>query len=418
MKKPTLFVVGAGGRGTGYSRIAAKEFDRARVTAVAEPREAYRRHMVETHDISPENTFTDWREAVDKPQLADAVIIATQDAGHTEPALAFIEKGYHVLLEKPMAPTVEECQQIVAAAKAQGVLFAVCHVLRYTAYTKQVKDIVDSGLLGDIVSIQHLEPIASWHFAHSYVRGNWRNEAESSFMLLAKSCHDIDWICHVMDAPVKTVSSFGSLYHFRHENQPEGATDRCLSCGVERQCPYSAKRIYLDPFEERGHVSWPTAVLAHEINRETLIDALEHGPYGRCVYASDNDVADHQVVNMEFADGGSAGFTVTAFCNAGERQTRLFGTRGDLRGDGRHIELRDFLTGEFRTIDTHAAAGTITGGHGGGDQGLMDAFLEALENKDPTPILSGPDATLESHTATFAAEKSRKEHRLVEIAEM
>jgi predicted dehydrogenase len=418
LNRPDLFIVGGGGRGTGYAAIAAERLDRANIVAVAEPREPYRKHLQNKYNIPEAHCFKDWREAADLPQLADAVVIATQDAGHTEPALAFIDKGYHVLLEKPMAPTADECNRIVKAAKAKGNLFAVCHVLRYTDYTRQVKDIVTSGRLGDIVSIQHLEPIASWHFAHSYVRGNWRNEGESSFMLLAKSCHDIDWICHIMDGPVKQVSSFGSLYHFKPENQPDGASERCLDCAVERDCPYSAKRIYLDPFEKEGKTGWPAAILASEITHDTLMDALKNGPYGRCVYACDNDVADHQVVNMEFEDGRSAGFTVTAFCNAGDRQTRLFGTRGDLRGDGRYIEIRDYLSGEVQTIDTSASAGTITGGHGGGDGGLMTAFLSALENNNPSPILSGPDATIESHLATFAAEKARKENRVIPMTEM
>jgi predicted dehydrogenase len=371
--------------------------------------------MVAAHEIPADQVFTDWRDVVARPSFADAVIIATQDQMHAGPAIACAELGYDILLEKPMAPNLEDCQRIVEAVQRHDVLLAVCHVLRYTAYTRQLKALIDSGVIGDLVGIQRLEPVGFWHMAHSFVRGNWRNEDASGFMLLTKSCHDLDWIAHLMgDASCLDVSSFGSLKHFRAEEAPEGAADRCLACPVEAVCPYSAKRIYLDTVK-RGHTGWPVDVLTPDPTPESVKRALREGPYGRCVYACDNDVVDHQVVAMNFAGGRTASFTMMAFTKMGHRQTHVFGTRGTLRGDGRYIEHYDFLTDTTETIDTEAADGSILGGHGGGDFGLMDSFVRAVAEQDPDAILTGPAASLASHRMVFAAEAARREKRVVKL---
>ena len=233
MQPVTLLVVGAGGRGSGYSTFATMWPDRAKVVGVAEPREFYRQRLVKNHQIAPEHTFTDWRQAAAKPRFADAVLICTQDAMHADPAVAFAALGYHIMLEKPMAPNAADCRRIVAAVKQSGKMFAVGHVMRYTHYTRTMKRLLTEGRIGQVVSIQHLEPVGFWHQAHSFVRGNWRNEAESSCMLLAKSCHDLDWLHYLMARPCTHVASFGSLFHFHQGAKPAGAADRCLDCRVE-----------------------------------------------------------------------------------------------------------------------------------------------------------------------------------------
>jgi len=399
--------VGAGDRGSGYATYAREHPDLARVVGVAEPRDFYRNEMAATYDIAPDNVFTDWRQAAERDKLADAVIIATQDAMHTEPALAFAAKGYHMLLEKPMAPNAADCRRIVSAVESDGTIFAVGHVMRYTAYTQTLKALLDSGRIGEVVSIQHFEPVGYWHQAHSFVRGNWGNEGDSSSMLLAKSCHDLDWLHYMMGVSCTRVSSFGSLMHFTRDNQPAGAADRCLDCAVEPTCPYSAKRIYLGRLAN-GQAGWPVDVVTPDLTAEGLTEALRTGPYGRCVYACDNDVVDHQVVNMEFDGGRTATFTMTAFNQAGHRKTRLFGTKGEITGDGNTLHVFDFLTDRTEVIDTEAPEAGILGGHGGGDYGLMSAFIDAVASGDRTRILSGPAETLESHLMVFAAERARR----------
>jgi predicted dehydrogenase len=217
-----------------------------------------------------------------------------------------------------------------------GVLLAVGHVLRYTRYTAMVREVVASGRLGDIVSVQHLEPVGFWHHAHSYVRGNWRRSDLATSMLMAKSCHDLDWLQYILGQPIRRVSSFGRLSHFTPANRPPGAADRCVDCAVAAGCPYSAERFYRDLLA-RGQHRWPLSVVIEEFTPGALDEALRTGPYGRCAYARDNDVVDHQVVAVEFADGATGTFTMTAFSEAAARRTRLFGTRGELSGDGNTI---------------------------------------------------------------------------------
>jgi predicted dehydrogenase len=400
-------VVGAGDRGSGHGGWALAHPGRARVVAVAEPRAARRERLAAAHGIPARARFGSWRELADRGRLADAVLICTQDAMHTEPAVAFAELGYHVLLEKPMATSEADCRRIAEAVERAGVLLAVCHVLRYTPYTRLVKRVVEEGRLGEVVSVQHLEPVGFGHHSHSYVRGAWRREDAATFMLMAKSCHDLDWLRYVVGRPIRRVASFGGLAHFRPENRPEGAADRCLDCSVEPTCPYSAVRFY-SRYLEREAV-WPLDALVDRRTREDLHAALRHGPYGRCVYACDNDVVDHQVVAMEFDGGPTGTFTMTAFNAGGHRRTRLFGTRGELHGDGETVTLYDFLTETTETLQAQTPGdATAGGGHGGGDWGLMDAFVRAVASGDGSHILSGPRESLEAHLVVFAAERARR----------
>ncbi len=410
MRTPVrLAIAGAGSRGTVYAQYASEHPDRARVVAVAEPRAAYRQRLAARHGLDAAHAYADWEEMAAARPAADAVVIATQDAMHVEPAQRFAALGYHLLLEKPMAPDEPGCRAIHAAVKGTGVMCAVCHVLRYTPYTRQLKALLDAGAVGEIVSLQHLEPVGYWHQAHSFVRGNWRSERESSPMLLAKSCHDIDWLSHIVGQPCLRVSSFGSLQHFRPERKPPaaGAATRCVDCSHEPQCPYSALRIYLGRLAQ-GHSGWPVDVLASEVTVDTIVQALRTGPYGRCVYACDNDVVDHQVVNLEYAGGATAAFTMTAFTRSRDRETHIFGTSGEIYGDGATIQRFDFRTERLETVDTRRAESSALAGHGGGDAGLMEAFVTAVAEDRPEALLSGVDASLESHRIVFAAERSRR----------
>ncbi len=415
MSPVTVAIIGVGDRGRAYASWVLQNPARSRVVAVAEPDPVHRARLAAAHRIDGSAVFADWRDLVAGDRLADAVVIATPDVLHVEPAVAAAERGYHILLEKPMAPTHEGCVRIVDAVRKAGVLFAVCHVLRYAPYTATVKQVVASGRIGEIMSIQHLEPVGFWHQAHSYVRGKWRRSDLSSPMLLAKSCHDLDWLQYIMDQRIRRVSSFGRLSHFRLENRPQGAADRCVDCSVETTCPYSAKRLYLGMFAE-GRRGWPLEVLVHDVTEDQIDHALRTGPYGRCVYSCDNDAVDHQVVAMEFASGATGTFTMTAFATGGPRRTQIFGTRGELSGNGRSVVVHDFLTGNRETIDSRAIGdATAGGGHGGGDHALMQAFIQAVDTGNPQHIRSGPQESLSSHLTVFAAERARSEGIIAEI---
>lgn len=405
-----IAVAGAGARGSTYAGLAAASAD---IVAVAEPREHHRTTFAARHPDAA--VFTDWQAMLAAGRVADAVIVATQDADHVAAATAFAEAGYDLLLEKPMATSEADCARIVAAVRQAGVTMAVCHVLRYTPYTRALKSIVDSGRIGELVAIQHREPVGFWHFAHSFVRGNWRRSDESTFLLLSKSCHDLDWLSYVVGKPAVRVSSFGSLTHFRPESAPPDATDRCVTCPAEPACPYSALRIYRTGLAEENARTYFTRIVAPSMTEAELTVALAQGPYGRCVYACDNDVVDHQVVNVEYEGGITASFTLTPFTPMESRHTTLFGTRGELRGDGTQLRLYDFMTEQTETMDTRPADVAAIDSHDGGDAGLITAFVEALTNGDPSRIVSGAQESLASHRIVFAAEQARVTGTVVHV---
>jgi predicted dehydrogenase len=386
-----LLVVGAGQRGSTYARRAAAS-GAATIAGVAEADPVRRESFAKAYGIERENVFPDWA-SVDR-RLADAAVIATQDRDHEGPAVKLAGLGYHLLLEKPMAPSFESASRIADAALRADVMLAVCHVLRYTAYTRRIKEILGSGAIGRIVSIQHLEPVGWWHHAHSFVRGNWRSTAESSPMLLAKSCHDIDWLLYLAGQPARRVSSFGGLAHFTPSSKPVGAGNRCVSCAVESSCPYSAVRLY-----SSAGPGWPRDVLGDDLGR-----ALAEGPYGECVYNGQNDVVDHQVVNMELDDGATVSFTMTAFTPFEQRKTRLFGTHGYLSGNGAQLRLVDFRTGSSEILEI---GDSVVAGHDDGDDGVVDAFLAAVATGDRMLIRSDAATSLAGHQVVWAAEEAR-----------
>ncbi|MDZ4200396.1 MAG: Gfo/Idh/MocA family oxidoreductase, partial [Kiritimatiellia bacterium] len=307
-KIPTVAILGAGSRGAGYARYLENNPERGRVVAVAEPRAFFRERMARQHGIAPALQFEHWEDLLNLPKQADAVIIATTDRMHTQPALAAAARGYHILLEKPMAPTVEECDLITDTARKAGIFLMVCHVLRYAPFFTKIKQILDSGALGDLCSIQHFEGIAWWHFAHSFVRGNFGNEARSSFVLLAKCCHDLDLLRWWADRSCERISSFGALKHFRRDKAPVNSTERCMDCPLaDRDCPYSAKAFYFKRL--KGDFGWPLAMVVERPDAAELETALKTGPYGKCVYRCDNDVMDTQTVECEFQGGLTASMT-------------------------------------------------------------------------------------------------------------
>ncbi|XP_059189626.1 putative oxidoreductase YteT isoform X2 [Centropristis striata] len=418
-----VIVVGAGMRGEIYCNFASMHPERVKVVAVADPRKFACTKLQQQHKIVDENIFEDWPGLVEREKFADAVLICTPDSLHKEPAVAFAKKGYHILLEKPMATTAEDCRAIVKACTESGVMLSVGHVLRYDPVIHKIKELIDAGVIGDVMHIQHFEPVGYYHFAHSYVRGNWRNEAESSFALLAKSCHDIDLIHHWAGARrCLKVSSFGSVSHFGKESKPKGAGNRCLDCSIESTCPYSACKIYLDRVKS-GHTGWPVSVICPSSfpDIESVTEALKTGPYGRCVYECDNDVCSNQVVNMEFEGGLTAAFSMVAFTEEiCKRKTTIYGSKGELSCDRHEVRVFDFLTQRStkHTANNNVPMAFSTSGHGVADYNLMNAFISAVENNDPSLIRSGPEETLLSHLLVFEAERSRLESRVVDCGDI
>lgn len=412
-KKVTAIVLGAGNRGNVYGNYALSYPEELDIVGVAEPIPIRQERFGDRHAIPADRRYVTWEHVFEQPKFADAVIITTPDHLHYGPAMQALAMGYDLLLEKPIAQRWEECKAILDLATANDRIVAVCHVLRYSPYYRKVKAVIDSGILGQVVSLQHLEPIQHVHMSHSFVRGNWRREADTNPIILAKSCHDLDMLRWWIGRSCERVASFGSLSWFRAENAPSGSTARCTDgCAVEAECPYSAKRIYYDQRTWLHHFDLPEAEPARG---EAIMRELREGPYGRCVYRCDNDVADHQILSLEFAGGVTANFSMEAFTHYAGRRTRVMGSMGDLVGDERDLLITDFRGGEqehWRVTD-HV---DLDSGHGGGDWGLVRDWLRAVDQQDPTQLTSTLAASMESHLMGFLAEKSRHEGTIERVA--
>ena len=406
MNPITAVVLGGGSRGVNYSNYALLKPEELKIVAVAEPREDRRNQFAETFGVPREQVYSSWQELLEKPKMADVAFVCTLDQDHIGPAMAALEKGYHILLEKPMSNREQECIDIEAAAAKAGKHMAVCHVLRYTPFYQTIKGIIDSGEIGEVMVVSQIENVAYWHQAHSFVRGNWRDSVETSPMILAKCCHDVDILLWLAGKNCKKVSSFGSLRHFTPENAPEGAPERCLDgCPHADSCLYYAPKLYLT-----GETGWPVDVLTTDLTPEGITKALREGPYGRCVYHCDNDVVDRQVVNMELEDGVVCNLIMSAFTANCCRQLKILGTLGQIQADmgSNEVWLHPF-GGEPRKVEVAAA----DSGHGGGDYGLLRDFLKVV--REGGESRTSARASLQSHLVCFAAERSRVEGRVIEL---
>ena len=417
MDKIKIIVVGAGGRGKDYTDIMARFPEKFQVVGVAEPIESRREYMRTKHNILAENCFDTWEKILEKPKFADAAIISTMDRMHFAPAMEAIRKGYNLLLEKPAAPTAEECLAIESEAKKYGVRILVCHVLRYSPFYVTLKSLIDKGEIGRVMSIQHAEGVGNVHQSHSFVRGNWGNAEKSSPMLLQKSCHDMDILQWLVGKECKRVSSFGSLTYFIKENAPEGSPDYCIEgCPMAAECPYNAVKLYYDDKDNDWFRNAATGIVSP--TDDEVAHALRTTQYGKCVFKCDNNVVDHQVVNLEFEDGTVVDFNMSAF-NKGGRYIRVMGTKGEIlnRNTDGILELYKFEDGSKTLIDIKTYGDTIVSGHGGGDEGIVHALYDYLTTGVITEQLSEIGISVKNHMIAFAAEESRHTGKVVNVKE-
>jgi predicted dehydrogenase len=417
MGKIQAVVLGYGNRGASYSDYAVKHPDELEIVAVADPIANRLQYAAQLHSLPEDRIFTDWRQIADQPKMANFAIIATQDHMHLEPALAMIEKGYNLLLEKPMATTPAECKQITEAAEKKGVGIIVCHVLRFTSFWTTLKGIIDSGAIGKVMSITHMENVGNRHQSHSFVRGNWRKTSEATPMILAKCCHDTDLIQWLIGKSCKKVQSFGSLTYFTKENKPAGAPARCTDgCPHADTCFYNAIKLYYDDKNN----TWFRSVIANTVTNpsdEAVMEALRTGPYGRCVYDCDNDVVDHQIVNMEFEDMTTASLSMNAF-NKGGRFIRIFGTEGEITmGEGKWFDVYSFADRQTTQVPIDTLGNSISSGHGGGDVGIMIDAVNYFGNGIASPSVCDIRMSYLSHLIAFAAEESRLTGTVVDLEE-
>lgn len=394
-----IVVFGLGARGKIYATYAVKNPDKFNLVAIIENNPDRINWANKAFPGVP--VYADYRDFLGKEIDADVVAVATQDNDHKEHAVAMMKAGYDLLLEKPIANNLSDCMEIYETSKLYNKKVIVCHVLRYTPFYSTVKRIIDSGKLGEVITIHASENVGYYHQAHSFIRGPWRNKAQSSPMILAKCCHDMDIIRYLMGEECVSVSSYGNLFYFNEAHAPEGAAQYCSECPLT-DCIYKAQTIYLSDVG-RWFASYYTA---KERTDENVIADLKGTQYDKCVFRNDNDVVDHQVTIMQFAKGKTACHTMTAFSKTVYRDLKVHGTKAELVGvvEDNSIEIR-YFGGDVEKISVDVSAANV-GGHMGGDYFMMSSLYKALIGEAAEGI-TYLDVSIDSHLMSFAAEESR-----------
>lgn len=409
-----IALIGAGQRGMIYSEYVYNT-KKADIVAVVEPEDKRRAAAAGKFGIPSGMQFEKTEDFYQKGRIADSVIIASMDQDHYGQVMAALELGYDILLEKPISPDPGECLAIQDKANEKGCKVIVCHVLRYTNFFAAIKEIIDSGELGKVITIQHNENVGNYHIAHSFVRGNWRRSDLSSPLIMQKSCHDMDILAWLVGSETKKITSFGSLKYFKEENAPEGSSDRCLTCKAAKDCRFDARKVYLPVLG-----SWPASVLTQDQTEEGIEKALAEGPYGRCVYRCDNNVCDNQVALIEFKNGVTVSFNLSGFTNKISRTIKVMCENGEIRGDDslNQIEVTKFASNAIDAFEQRIIhTGLTQGGHGGGDTALVEDFICQL-SADSNNSRSSITQSVESHIMAYAAEQSRITGEIIDVDEL
>ncbi|WP_295935931.1 Gfo/Idh/MocA family oxidoreductase [uncultured Alistipes sp.] len=405
-----IVVIGAGNRANKYLEYARRHPDRLSLVGVVEINDLRRRAMAQTFGIPEKRCYSDYDVFFADKVEADMVLISTPENIHFDPAVKAIDAGYHVLLEKPISQHLGQCREIAQRARERGILVGVCHVLRFHPYFAKIRELVTSGEFGQIVSIDHTASVGLDRATHSYVRGAFRREKEANPILLAKCCHDIDFLLWLTDARCRKLSSFGSLRWFRAENAPAGSGERCMDCAIEPQCPFSARDLY---YVRKDWVANFDVVPGSTLD-QTILEELRTGQYGRCVYRCDNDVVDHQLLAMEMSDRMTISLSMEMFTGDDFRKTHIRLTGGEIDGDEHTLRVRKFRGRYERVYDFSELVGQPF--HAGADLMLIEDFIRAVS--DPGyPLLTSIDDAIESHRICYEAERSRRTGQTIYLDE-
>ena len=400
-----IAILGCGARGRTYASMIGQLKERYQIMATCDLVESRAREAA-SHATEEIPVFTNDEAFFQQGKVADLLIIATQDRNHYGHALRAMELGYDILLEKPAAQTLEQCEHLDQVAKEKGRKIGLCFVLRYTPFYRAVRDFLDSGRLGKVISMHASEGVEPYHQAHSFVRGHWAKTGDCTPMILAKCSHDTDLLCWFAGSEIKHVSSYGRLEFFNKKNAPQGAPMRCSDgCEHRSTCMYDAHH-YLG--EKRR---WLRMVMdgSETATDEQIMNFIQTSPWGRCVFHCDNDAVDHQVISGEMKNGVSVTFSMTAF-DLG-RSIEIYGTKGSLKGGlpwqvaGAHeLWFRDHSTGEKEDVPVIHADEIGYAGHGGGDFGIIDSLDKLFGDSG---ILSPGLDGLAGHQFALLAERDR-----------
>jgi len=418
MNKLKLAAIGCGYRTQIYASLAADMPKYYELVAAADPVE-YRTERIREISKNPVfRCFKDANEILAQNKLADVMIVGTQDAFHFEPCKRAMERGYNILLEKPIAQSIDEVIELESVANNLDRKVLVCHVLRYTPFYRKIKEIVNSGVLGEIISLNANEGVEPWHHSHSFVRGPYAVTEKATPMIVAKCCHDMDLLSWLLEQNCVAISSFGTLSHFNKKNAPKGSPVRCTDgCPVGTTCMYNAME-----YAGKRRDVWLSAVWdnAMKATHEEIVDYLKKSQWGRCVYKCDNNTVDHQVLTLLFEKDITATFTMTAFER--ERHLEIFGTEGILKAGEFY---RKFTGNDIIVVKHNSDAATTykieqTAGcddHMGGDLGLMTELYSQMTGEGPEQMQSSISQSVQSHVMAFAAEEARLSGKVVNLSE-
>ena len=398
----TFSVVGLGGRASAYLSALQELYpNEHQVVAVADPDPVKQARARNDYGLQDNQIFDTDLDLMEQPRLSDVAIVATQDKLHLRDIRGLLAKGYDLILEKPVATTLEELQEIAAVSKSfPDQMVAVCHVLRHTVFFGEIRRILESGRFGPVVSIQHNENIGYYHFAHSYVRGPWNNSETSGPLTLTKSCHDMDILLYLLgNTHCQQISSYGALSIFNRDHyDPATMAPMCVDCPQNESCAFSAPKLY-----SSGKIK---SVVFDLSSVDKVRENLGTSPYGRCVYHCDNNVVDHQSTAIKFDNGVTATFNLSAFSAKVNRSLKIMCQFGEIRAIEKPYLIE---TTDFRTDETTVTELDIRDrGHGGGDKAFVKDFMESYLHG--VPFNSTLEQAIESHAMALLAEESRKDN--------
>ncbi|MEG1922891.1 MAG: Gfo/Idh/MocA family oxidoreductase [Clostridia bacterium] len=400
-----IAILGLGNRGRGYGNLLLRHKN-VEINAVCEKKEVLLQQIGNKWNIEDRYRFNNDETFFNAGKISDALLICTQDKDHYKHAKRALELGYNILLEKPISPDIKLCEQLSRLADERGLKVVVCHVLRYAPFYNAIKNVIDNGDIGDVLHINHTENVGYWHFAHSFVRGNWRSEEETSPDILAKCSHDFDIIYWFTGKKCVEMQAYGGLRYFKKENEPVGATNYCLNgCKARKNCPFDVEKIYY------GFTKYTTPFM---IGNKTLIcgnnqatmkefkEVLKTSPYGRCVYRCDNDVFDSQTILMKLEGNVTATLSMQALTKRCYRKIHIYGTKGEIYGNDCDAKFTlNRFGGKCEIV--HAKTGGM--GHLGGDNGLIDEFIKVLNGDNVSKKITYLKDSLESHKNALMSHK-------------
>ncbi len=362
MQRVNIGVIGCGGMGRSVLHKLLACDQRLCLTAIYDPDS---RSIAKTREAFGDSAkvCATARAVVEMPEI-DWVMIASWNSRHCEQVVAAFEAGKHVFCQKPLALNLDECLRMLQAWKQSGKMFNIGFTLRYSPHYRKIKQLVEDGHIGSLISMEFNETL---DFNHGgYIMGDWRRlRKNAGTHLLEKCCHDIDLVNWIVASRAARVASFGGLDFFVPEN-----ADRAKLIGVRED-------------GKKAYQTW-----------NSLIDLDP--------FQSDKDIVDNQVAIIEYANGVRSTFHTN--CNAAipERRMYLLGTEGTLRAD--------VLAGTIQLkrigFDTHLEdfSTTSRGGHGGGDQILAKELADSMLNQRPPSV--GLMEGLESAVTCFAIDEA------------